>query len=100
MASGNTPKDLWTIKGFAKNLASYSMFRIMPVLFEILGNPWAQARKELGLPPVTSALPGANALSWMIGRKRESCKPVVQTLLNSWLIEYPRSLAPHQVSNL
>lgn len=71
----------------------------MPWVLEIVGNPWAKARRELGLPPVKTPVLPVNLLAWALGKKQETCQPLVQPQLNSWLIEYSQPLKPYQASS-
>lgn len=97
MGTGNTPQDLSTAKGFAKNLAVWSLHQAAPLAIELIGSPWLKARRDLGLPRVHSQCPLVNAVAWLRRQAAASCTPVVETALTSWLLEYPRPLPPHQV---
>ncbi|KAF6252756.1 hypothetical protein COO60DRAFT_503070 [Scenedesmus sp. NREL 46B-D3] len=97
MGTGNNPQDLSNLKGFAKNLAVWSLHKAAPLAIELIGSPWLRARKILGLPRVHSQCALVNAVAWMRRQASASCTPVVETALTSWLLEYPRPLPPHQV---
>jgi hypothetical protein len=60
-------------------------------------NPWKEIRRAASLPRAVSGCPLTNLLARLQGHSLQRCRPLLEVLLSTFLIEPPRPLAAHQV---
>jgi hypothetical protein len=60
-------------------------------------NPWRNIRQAAGLPRAVSGCPLTKLLARFRGQQLQRCRPLLEVLLSTFLIEPPRPLAAHQV---
>lgn len=94
-----TPADLATWRGWALNLAAWSIKQLVqPLQAGLLPNVWAAERDALQLPRASSGCPLVDAWQRAVsGRPVQQCDVLLNVVLGSWLLEHPRPLAPYQV---
>eukprot|EP00878_Enallax_costatus_P020657 GHUV01021845.1.p1 GENE.GHUV01021845.1~~GHUV01021845.1.p1 ORF type:complete len:508 (+),score=124.81 GHUV01021845.1:392-1915(+) len=96
--TGLTPADLKSWHGYTLNLVTWTLRQSMPLISHFWGpGSWKRVRDRLGLPRASSDSPLADALERVRGTKVRKCEALMGVILGSWLLEYPRALAAHQV---
>lgn len=92
-----TPADLKTLPGLALNLAAWGLNRVTPVLTDLQPSATDKLRQEFGLPWAAGPCALSEGLRRLWGAKTLRCRPLVQVMMSTWLVEYPRTLPGNTV---
>lgn len=96
--SGLQPSDLSSPAGFTQNFAAWLIKAAsMPLLTGLRQTPWSAVRDRLGLPRTSSGCPLVDGITRLRGYRVEKCDVLLNAVMGSWLLEYPRPLAANQV---
>lgn len=92
-----TPADLRTLPGAALNLATWTYNKLVPAWDDWTPSPLNQLRQQHGLPWSSSSCPLTEGLRWLLGCKTLKCEALVEVVMGTWLVEWPRTLPANTI---
>jgi hypothetical protein len=81
----------------ALNLATWTYNRLVPSWDEWKTSPLNELRQQYGMPWAASSCPLTEGLRWLRGRKTLTCEAVVEVVVGTWLVEWPRTLPANTI---